>query len=70
MKEVITMWKNTRMVILVALSAAIYAAFLIVFKGGIVIVPGLQKSARRMFSRLCLVCCLVPLVPGDQQSAT
>jgi len=43
MKEVITMWKNTRMVILVALSAAIYAAFLIVFKGGIVLVPGITE---------------------------
>ncbi len=43
MKEVITMWKNTRMVILVALTAAIYAAFLIVFKGGIVIVPGITE---------------------------
>jgi energy-coupling factor transport system substrate-specific component len=43
MKEVITMWKNTRMIILVALSAAIYAAFLIVFKGGLVIVPGITE---------------------------
>ncbi|PKO13338.1 MAG: hypothetical protein CVU39_19225 [Chloroflexi bacterium HGW-Chloroflexi-10] len=43
MKEVITMWKNTRMIILVALSAAIYAAFLIVFKGGIPIVPGITE---------------------------
>jgi energy-coupling factor transport system substrate-specific component len=43
MKEVITMWKNTRMIILVALSAAIYGAFLIVFKGGIVIVPGITE---------------------------
>jgi len=43
MKEVVTMWKNTRMIILVALSAAIYAAFLIVFKGGIVIVPGITE---------------------------
>lgn len=43
MKEVITMWKNTRMIILVALTAAIYAAFLIVFKGGIVIVPGITE---------------------------
>jgi energy-coupling factor transport system substrate-specific component len=43
MKEVITMWKNTRMIILVALSAAIYAAFLIAFKGGIVIVPGITE---------------------------
>jgi len=43
MKEVVSMWKNTRMIILVALSAAIYAAFLIVFKGGIVIVPGVTE---------------------------
>jgi energy-coupling factor transport system substrate-specific component len=43
MKEVFTMWKNTRMIILVALSAAIYAAFLIVFKGGIPIVPGITE---------------------------
>jgi len=37
------MWKNTRMIILVALSAAIYAAFLIAFKGGIVLVPGITE---------------------------
>lgn len=43
MKEVVSMWKNTRMIILVALSAAIYAAFLIVFKGGIVLVPGITE---------------------------
>ena len=33
MKEVITMWRHTQMVVLVALSAAIYAAVLIPFKG-------------------------------------
>jgi energy-coupling factor transport system substrate-specific component len=43
MKEVITMWKNTRMIILVALTAAIYAAFLIVFKGGLVLIPGITE---------------------------
>ena len=43
MKEVFSMWKNTRMIILVALSGAIYAAFLIAFKGGIVIVPGITE---------------------------
>ena len=43
MKEVFSMWKNTRMIILVALSAAIYGAFLIVFKGGIPIVPGITE---------------------------
>lgn len=43
MKEIFTMWKNTRMIILTALSAAIYAAVLIPFKGGIVIVPGITE---------------------------
>ncbi|NOX61662.1 MAG: QueT transporter family protein [Chloroflexi bacterium] len=43
MKEVVRMWQHTRMIILVALSAAIYAAFLIAFKGGIVIVPGITE---------------------------
>jgi energy-coupling factor transport system substrate-specific component len=43
MKEVFSMWSNTRMIILVALSAAIYAAFLIAFKGGLVIVPGVTE---------------------------
>lgn len=43
MKEVVSMWKDTRMIILVALSAAIYAAALIPFKGGIVLVPGITE---------------------------
>ncbi|RPJ48330.1 MAG: QueT transporter family protein [Chloroflexi bacterium] len=43
MKEVFTMWKYTRMIVLVALSAAIYAALLIVFKAGFVIIPGITE---------------------------
>ena len=39
MKEIFTMWRHTQMVVLVALSAAIYAAILIPFKG-FPIVPG------------------------------
>jgi energy-coupling factor transport system substrate-specific component len=39
MKEVFTMWRHTQMVVLVALSAAIYAAVLIPFKG-FPLVPG------------------------------
>lgn len=39
MKEVLTMWRHTQMVVLVALSAAIYAAVLIPFKG-FPLVPG------------------------------
>ncbi|MCJ7569589.1 MAG: QueT transporter family protein [Anaerolineales bacterium] len=43
MKEVVKMWGNTRMIILTALTAAIYAAFLVLFKGGIVLVPGITE---------------------------
>ncbi len=43
MREVISMWKHTRMVILTALTAAIYAAVLIPFKGGIPIIPGITE---------------------------
>ncbi len=39
MKEIFTMWRHTQMVVLVALSAAIYAAFLIVSQF-LVIIPG------------------------------
>jgi energy-coupling factor transport system substrate-specific component len=39
MKETFTMWRHTQMVVLVALSAAIYAAVLIPFKG-FPIIPG------------------------------
>ena len=42
-KEVVSMWKHTRMVILVALSSAIYAAGLIAFKGGLVLIPGVTE---------------------------
>jgi energy-coupling factor transport system substrate-specific component len=38
-KEIFTMWRHTQMVVLVALSAAIYAAILIPFKG-FPIIPG------------------------------
>ena len=42
MKEIITMWRHTQMVVLVALSAAIYAAVLIPFKG-IPLIPGFTE---------------------------
>src|SRR5215213_9282476 len=42
MKEIITMWRHTQMVVLVALSAAIYAAVLIPFKG-FTIIPGFTE---------------------------
>lgn len=43
MKELITMWKNTRMIVLTAVTAAIYAAVLIAFKVVIPIVPGFTE---------------------------
>ncbi|TCJ15636.1 QueT transporter family protein [Rubrobacter taiwanensis] len=42
MREVFTMWRHTQMVVLVALSAAIYAAVLIPFKG-FVLIPGFTE---------------------------
>ena len=42
MREVLTMWRHTQMVVLVALSAAIYAAVLIPFKG-FTIIPGFTE---------------------------
>ncbi|MFW5711126.1 MAG: QueT transporter family protein [bacterium] len=42
MKDVFAMWKNTKMVVLVALSAGLYAALLIPFKG-FVLIPGITE---------------------------
>jgi len=42
MKDVVAMWKNTKMVVLVALSAGLYAALLIPFKG-FVLIPGITE---------------------------
>jgi len=42
MKEVFTMWKKTKMVVLVALCAGLYAAVLIPFKG-FVLIPGVTE---------------------------
>ncbi len=42
MKEVFTMWKKTKMVVLVALCAGLYAAVLIPFKG-FVLIPGITE---------------------------
>lgn len=42
MRELFTMWQNTRMIVLVAVSAAAYVAILLPFKG-FVLVPGLTE---------------------------
>lgn len=41
-KELFSMWKNTKMIMLVALTAALYAAILIPFKG-IPLIPGVTE---------------------------
>ncbi|MGB9698512.1 MAG: QueT transporter family protein [Thermodesulfobacteriota bacterium] len=43
MKAAITMWRNTRMIILVAVCAAIYGAALIAFKTVIPLIPGITE---------------------------
>jgi energy-coupling factor transport system substrate-specific component len=43
MKDLVTLWRHTRMVVLVALTAAVYAAILIPFKVAIPLVPGFTE---------------------------
>jgi energy-coupling factor transport system substrate-specific component len=43
MKAALRMWKNTRMIILVAVCAAIYGAALIAFKTAIPLIPGVTE---------------------------
>ncbi len=43
MRAAIRMWKNTRMIILVAVCAAIYGAALIAFKTAIPLIPGITE---------------------------
>jgi len=57
MKDIITMWRNTRMVVLTAVVAAVYAAILIPFKVAIPIVPGFTEV--RPASVIPIVCSLM-----------
>ncbi len=43
MKPALTMWRNTRMIILVAVCASIYGAALIAFKTAIPLIPGITE---------------------------
>ena len=43
MKELFSMWRHTRMVVLVAVSAAVFAAVLIVFKPIAQLIPGFTE---------------------------
>ncbi len=43
MKAALTIWRNTRMIILVAVCASIYGAALIAFKTAIPLIPGITE---------------------------
>ena len=43
MKAAFSMWKNTRMIILTAVCAAIYGAALIAFKTAVPLIPGITE---------------------------
>jgi energy-coupling factor transport system substrate-specific component len=43
MRSILLLWKNTRMIVLVAVCAAIYAATLIAFKTAVPIIPGITE---------------------------
>jgi len=57
MRDVITMWRHTRMVVLVALIAAVYAAVLIPFKVAVPIAPGFTEF--RPANVIPIVCSLL-----------
>lgn len=57
MKELVTLWRHTRMVTLVALCAGLYAAVLIPFKVGIPLIPGLTEV--RPANAIPIVCSLL-----------
>jgi len=57
MKELITMWKSTRMIVLTAVIAAIYAAVLIPFKIAIPLIPGFTEV--RPGNVIPLICSLM-----------
>ena len=57
MKELITMWNNTRMIVLTAVIAAVYAAVLIPFKVAIPLIPGFTEV--RPGSVIPIICSLL-----------
>ena len=69
MREAITMWKYTRMVVLVALTAAMYAAVLLPFKL-LPIIPGFTELRPANVFRSSVRSCSVQPVRGGQPSAT
>ncbi len=57
MRELISMWRHTKMVVLVALTAAVYAAILIPFKVAIPFIPGYTEF--RPGNAIPVVCSLL-----------
>jgi energy-coupling factor transport system substrate-specific component len=57
MRDVITMWRNTRMVVLTAVVAAVYAAILIPFKIALPLIPGFTEI--RPASVIPVICSLM-----------
>lgn len=57
MRDLLDVWRNTRMVVLVALTAGLYAAILIPFKVGIPLLPGLTEV--RPANAIPIVCSLL-----------
>ena len=57
MKDIIVMWKSTRMIVLTAVTAAIYAAILIPFKIAIPLIPGFTEV--RPASVIPIICSLM-----------
>jgi energy-coupling factor transport system substrate-specific component len=57
MRDLVAVWRNTRMVVLVALTAGLYAAVLIPFKVAVPIVPGVTEL--RPANAIPIVCSLL-----------
>jgi energy-coupling factor transport system substrate-specific component len=57
MRELVALWRHTRMITLVALSAGLYAAVLIPFKVGIPLIPGFTEV--RPANAIPIVCSLL-----------
>jgi energy-coupling factor transport system substrate-specific component len=69
MKAALQMWKNTRMIILVAVCAAIYGAALIAFKTAIPIIPGITEVRVANIFPMVFGMLFGPAGAGEQRSA-
>jgi len=70
MKAAFAMWKNSRMIILVAVCAAIYGAALIAFKTAIPLIPGITELRVGQIFPIAFGLLFGPAGPGGRPSAT